>query len=193
MDTLGSAVIAIVSWGLGLITPTLVDRIRRPYRAKDLRVGIFRELHELRHTLAACAFRAKQHLGTLDHEFLEWILPVWNAYDGPSKDPKTITALEAFKALTPTQLSALTIAKKAPPLLAPGAQQWILKIRSRLSYFNEDVRLLMELPPIDVQRTITQDNHARLVATIDEGYAKLASLARAIATDICNPPADAES
>jgi hypothetical protein len=63
-------------------------------------------------------------------------------------------------------------------------QQALLRVRSRLNQFNEDVRFLMQQHQLTFDASLTPQNHQALVQTLDDGYSKLGGLARSLADDI---------
>lgn len=51
-------------------------------------------------------FRLRQHLGTIDHETLDWLLPLYQEYRGADADPKALDGMRAARALSAAHLEA---------------------------------------------------------------------------------------
>jgi hypothetical protein len=204
MERFESVLLILLGSLLGILSPGLIDWIRRAHRRKPIKRAILLELDELRYTLASTAYRLRSHLGTLDHDLLNWLEPIETAYTGPDRHAETVPALRALIAMTPDQLQRLQQTRTGPPsgltlkqsqapflnsqLMAlqdfdPDFQRRLLQIRSQLELLNEEVPYLMrqfeltfgDLAPIN--RPIVQKN-------LTDGYAKMAIRAEDIANRI---------
>lgn len=83
MERFGPLLYLLLGWLLGLLGPTIVDRIKRSYRVADVTKAIVLELEELRYDMALYAYLLCRPTGSLSDEWLDWIEPIIRDYRGP--------------------------------------------------------------------------------------------------------------
>ena len=71
-----------LGWLLGIISPVIVDAIRRRRENALGRTAILSELRELAYKLALAAYGVRMEHGTVDHAFLQWLKPLLEQYAG---------------------------------------------------------------------------------------------------------------
>lgn len=72
-DSVEKLAFLFLGWLLGMLSPIVVDAIRRKRENALGRAAILSELNELAGTLAIAAYGARMRLGTGDRPFLEWL------------------------------------------------------------------------------------------------------------------------
>ncbi|MEK8035026.1 hypothetical protein AACH06_29775 [Ideonella sp. DXS29W] len=97
-DTPEKIAFLFLGWLLGMLSPIVVDAIKRRRENTLGRSAILAELAELADILATAAYGAKMHAGTVDRSFLEWL----KTY---SEQHATIQSLQEFIPRLRTQLS----------------------------------------------------------------------------------------
>src|SRR3989304_3262396 len=98
----------LVGWLMGLLSPLIVDAIRRHRERKEIKQALITELQELQYQLASSIYVITQKLGKGDRKFFEWFLSILERYEGPFKSDLHIKyAKEALK-LTDKQLAAVS-------------------------------------------------------------------------------------
>lgn len=76
----------LLGWLLGLLTPNLAERIRRPYRRRDLVRAVVDEMLSLQRTMALVAHRIRARYANVTDAFLDELLPIVEAYQGPDRN-----------------------------------------------------------------------------------------------------------
>lgn len=72
-DTLEKLAFLFLGWLLGMLSPIVVDAVRRKRENTLGRAAILAELNELAGTLSIAAYGARAKAGTVDRAFLEWL------------------------------------------------------------------------------------------------------------------------
>jgi hypothetical protein len=72
----------LLGWLLGLLTPGIAERIRRPYRRRDLMQAVIDEMLGLQFAMAIVAFLIRSRRAELSDAFLDEIVPIIDAYHG---------------------------------------------------------------------------------------------------------------
>lgn len=203
--TIGTVGAIILGWLLGLLSPAIVDVIRRYYRQREIRSGIIGELAELRFRMAAAVWMFEGRFGTYDRVMLNWLVSVLETYEGATDatrlvenirkqaafDDKTLQAIAAHQKAKPG--AGLNVKKYRVPYLDANIGQLgifeeriraaILEIRAQLELFNEEIdearlnyRMTFEITD--------QDNHAAIVQNVETCYKNLGQMAKQIADRI---------
>ena len=200
-------VILVIGWVLGLVSPLLADRIKKPYRRKELLASIMVELKELRVKMAMVAYLMQTKTGNLDRSFLQWLKNSVADYDGPIEPSPPTDVLDRLAELDDAQLAALvapraanavkkslTFKKGAMPftesrmhelsILPLELQRKLLDVRSHVELYNEDVDLAWS----NIEKTFNPDmmaaNKAAILGNITASYGYLATRAKDIADKI---------
>lgn len=192
----------LFGWLLGLLGPPIVDRIRRSYKREEVKIALLTELYELRFTMAAFVFRVRQHLGTIDHDMLDWLLPLFEEYRGGEADPKALEQLRTAHQLPSSALQAGNINKSALgiglslktyslpllqaqvsnlSILPPTFQQEILDLHSKVDLFNQQCSALITEHGRTFDSSLSPENHAIVRKNLANGYQDLGERARRLA------------
>jgi hypothetical protein len=192
----------VLGWLFGLLAPAIHDRIRRNYRANELKAAILAELHELQYKMASTAYILRdQVVADMPDEWLDWFLSILRNYRGPEPEPpsfmKAVESIRAFPAEVRRQtatprLPGLSLKEFSAPLLTAHLpdvtifpvpfQAAILRIHSKLDGFNQHVRFLQE--QFDKTFSATGSNLEAVKMNLKKGYPDLADMAKKIAQAI---------
>jgi hypothetical protein len=192
-----------LGWLLGLLGGPLAERIRRRYRAEELRRACLGELKELRYTMASLVYLIHSRQGDLNRALLEWIDPIESSYEGPDSSPEEKETWRKIRALKPEELARVADRRSEDlamnvkvfslpflearmsdlPLLSVELQQGIHQVRHHLDLFNQDVAVLQGQFALTFQALPTE-NHARVRKNLTDGYKNLAKRATIIADAI---------
>jgi hypothetical protein len=204
MDPFNELLLILLGSLLGILSPGLIDWIRRAHARKPIRKAIEAELDEMRYTLASLAYRHHSHLGSLDHDFLRWQEFIEAAYQGSDKDSSTLAALRQIINQTPDQLrsaqearssegNSLTLKQYALPFLTsqlavlhdhePEFQRRVLQVHAQLELLNADVPYLMRQHELTFGNLST-GNYAVVQKNIKDGYRTIANRAKLLADRI---------
>jgi len=66
----------LLGWLLGLLTPGIAERIRRPYRRRESIRAVVDEMLSLQHTMAIVAYQMRAMRAEVSDSFLDGVLPV---------------------------------------------------------------------------------------------------------------------
>jgi hypothetical protein len=117
----------VLGWLMGLLSPTITERIRRKYRRRDMMQAVVDEMHGLRFIMVWVANKVRVRNLNVTDEFLDRILPIIEAYHGPDRDEKTIANLKESRQRTEVDRAALH-QKLRNPGLGPSVRQYALPL-----------------------------------------------------------------
>jgi len=194
-----SMVLVIVGWLLGVLSPAMIEIIRRQRDYPLLQQSLRADLAELRLLLALSAIGLKTAQGLLDRELLEWQRDVLSSHRGKSDMAKMLertntmlsysdadlSALAAFEAQNKVatghglkKFSAPTISAMIPTLwqLPRGLQVELLEINQALSHLNEEVEYAQYYFRLTFEN-LASANHAIAKANLTSSYMNIAGMA----------------
>jgi hypothetical protein len=192
----------LLGWLLGLLGPAIVERIRRKHRRRDLISSVVGELTELQFTLAFVAFQLRSKLATVTDEFLDWLMPIVDSYDGPGKNSRLAGMLVEVRAhseaerrqidiLLQGEGRGLTLKKYEVPFLEGQAaelsicpldfQRRVFRVKGQLNQFNQQVSYLQGQFEKTFDPSIVGANRENVERNLVEGYAAIAKIAEMIA------------
>lgn len=201
IDTLRPGFYLLVGWLMGLLSPLIVDAIRRRRERKEIKQAIITELQELQYRLASGVYLTTLKLGKGDREFFKWFLPILERYEGPlNLDVQNKYAKDALK-LTDEQLTAvlehsknedlnkgMTLKKYYAPLLDANIahigsfsvefQNLLLTIHSRLGIINEQIDQYYFYFKETFNENLSTHNRTIITNNIDQCYAILSQQGR---------------
>jgi hypothetical protein len=180
----------LLGWLLGLFTQSIAERIRRPYRRRDLTRAVVDEMLGLQHTMALVAFLVRKRYSNVSDAFLDEILPIVEGYRGPDRDEKLAEALRKSRSLPQEERAAVHDALRKPnvamgmrqyaiPLFAAHLadlaictldfQRSVLKVRYHLDLYNQCVYYTQSLFEKTFNKPSPEDREA-LVTNQEQGY-----------------------
>lgn len=197
-----------LGWFLGILSPLIVDRVRRRYQIDDVKRGILTELKDTRSRLAMSAYQVAVRLGKIDRSLLTWIAPVLQEYQGTEPKEDMLRALEYQLKLTDEQLSALAGQVKFKPggalslktfavpfldanmsllsLFPIDFQNRILEIRAQISLLNQEIDQSTFLFWKTFDSGTTEDNQRVIRDNILSKYHNIEGASRRLADKITN-------
>jgi hypothetical protein len=95
----------LVGWLLGVLTPGIVERIRRPYRSRDLRLAVVDEMLGLQYKMAIIAHQVRMYFAEATNAFI----------DGFCRSSKSIADRTAAKSSSPSSGDLVGIRKRSEP------------------------------------------------------------------------------
>lgn len=196
----------LLGWLLGILSPAIIESIRRHYRVRRLGDALAQELHELQWRMAAMAYLYRQRACQLDDEFLNWLLGIAQAYEGPEPSHSFVEAVPHLLAIPsvkqrsqppPDKRRGFGISTAEAPLLSIHlneialfpieAQRWLLQVRKQIGFINQvrdDSRRLHER----TFDTLSETNRVIVLDALEENYASIAKVAIQIARLVSNAP-----
>lgn len=204
-DSLTSAVLIVLGWLLGVLSPAIVDGIKRQRDAILYRKAIRRDLSDLRARLAAAAYYIEMKVGRVDRSLLEWIQRILRTVPETTDLTASLTLIsgqltlkdeeiEKIYAVTRTNSQGgLSLKKYRAPLLEAhlpsfwvleeSLQTQLLDVNAGLSLFNEEVESAKFYSQLTFS-DITASNHAIAVANFRSSAGNLSKMARALVDKI---------
>ena len=195
----------IAGWLFGLISPNLVDRLRRPYVRRQLADSVLAELDEMRYTMASAAYAAKDHLVETSDEFLDWVIPIITAYEGPRASARLGPTVKHLRSLGQEQrLAALGAAKvsgrslglkeyglpftaaKASDLsvCSLGFQRGVFAVIGQLDQFNQQVRHQVRQEELTFDPQVLESSADAVNDNLVRGSRRLGEIAIVVANSI---------
>ena len=193
----------LIGWLLGLLSPALIETIRKARRVSLLEQALAQELHELQYQMFLKAFIFRQRAAKLDDEFLLWLEEIGSGYKGR----EVITPfLELWRELRKVDISkrgqldpkrGFNLSEAEAPLLlihtneialfSVSSQVWLLGVARHVSLFNQQVSYLHR----QFDRTfdnLSDVSRAAVKQNLEDGYETLAQRAVVIANLIKAAP-----
>jgi len=148
----------LLGWLLGLLTQGIAERIRRPYRRRDLVRAVVDEMLTLQHTMAIVSHRVRARRADVTDAFLDEILPIVEGHKGPDHNEDFAKGLresrklpEADRATVHLAIRKHNVGLRLPqysvPLFVtqiadlticePDFQRSVLHIRAHLDLYNQ--------------------------------------------------------
>jgi len=195
----------IAGWLFGLISPNLVDSIRRPYVRRELAESVLAELDEMRNTMASAAYATKDYLLETSDEFLDWVIPIIKAYEGPRASPRLGPTVEQLRSLSQEQRPAALKTHKIPgrglglkeyglPFTAAkaadlrvcslGFQRGVFAVIGQVDQFNQQVRHLVRQEELTFDPQVVEVNADAIHDNMVRGSRRLGEIAMVVANSI---------
>jgi hypothetical protein len=194
-----SIVLVIVGWLLGVLSPAMIEIIRRQRDYPLLQQALRADLAELRLVLALNAIGLKTARGLLDRKLLEWQRDVLTSHRGKSDMTKMLETTNSMLGYSDADLSALaafeaqkkvaighglkkfaapTVSAMIPTLwqLPRGLQLELLEINQALSHLNEEVEYAQYYFRLTFEN-LPSANHAIAKANLTSSYMNIADMA----------------
>ena len=206
LEQLTAILTILLGWLLGLLTPGIAERIRRPYRRRDLTQAVIDEMLGLQYTMAICSYQIKERNAAITDVFLDEIFPIVEGYKGPDRREEAVQAMKKIRSLSEAQRASAARALQNPnmglslrqysiPLLATQIgdlaicsrqfQRCVLYIRQRLDIFNQ-LALRAEAQFDKTFSNPSPGDRAALIANQEEGYRSAGKQAELIVRAINN-------
>jgi hypothetical protein len=188
-----------VGWLLGILSPSIVESIRRARDVRPMQESLADELHEIRYATACISSIFRSHLGTADQDFRQWLKGVADSYHGVEpienfRKAATYLALldgaeaEAVRAYEAKPDGALNVKElKLPALDARVPSLWMFPKRSQsellrlladVAIYNQDVEHAKDYQKLSFQ--LEGINHHLAIENLKGVYAHLGTVAQRI-------------
>ncbi len=194
----------VLGWLIGIISPGIVERIRREHRRRDLVRSILSELTSLQFLMALVAHVMRGKLATVTDEFLDWLTPIVARYDGPEKPKGLEKRLAESRKISEQQrgvmdlyigsskgrgvalkqysLPFLQSVSNELPIFSLDFQRRVLHVKARLDVFNQHTSFLQA--QFNKTFEVTGSDYDSVIKNLSKGYSQLAEFAEDIANAI---------
>jgi hypothetical protein len=192
----------LFGWLLGLLSPTIIDKISAQYTKKQYFKAVCAELNDLQYRVAIVCFLLGQRYGKIDKEFLLWIQPIIKDYKG--NEPNESVALLINSMLTMEEIEFNNMIKhmRAEPNFGLGLktftasflesniglisklpldlQSKIHEFRNHLNTLNQEIVTATESFKMTFDSSISDDNHKRLTDDLLIKYAHIQGMCQRV-------------
>jgi hypothetical protein len=202
-NLLNGIFLLLVGWLLGMLSPAVIEGIRRRRRLKLLERAIALELHEVQYTMALKAFVIRQRVAKLDDDFLLWLEQIFTVYKGKKTALPFVELMQMLRTVPvnargkPDSKRGLTLTEGDAPLLNihtneialfPVTSQTVLQsITEHLGIYNQQVANLRRLFDKTFDN-LTEINRKNVQRNLEDGYEYLAQRSILIANEIKDVP-----
>ena len=180
----------LLGWLLGLLTAPIAERIRRPYRRRDLMRAVIDEMLGLQNVMAVVAHNIRVRRGEVSDAFLDEIIGIVEGYHGPDRSEGFLQGIRTSRQCSEAQRAAahhamrkpnvgLTLPQYAIPLFVTQIadlaichldfQRSMLHIRYHLDLYNQLVPYTRSLSDKTFNNP-TPDDRKALIANQEQGY-----------------------
>jgi hypothetical protein len=192
----------LVGWGLGLLSPPIVDLIQRRRRRQEIKQGLIIEFEGLRVSLAALTYQLASSRGALTRELIQVVESIFRSDKAFSETTVTAELLRSWLALPDDELERklrklgpipISFKKLSLPytmthlsslsLFSEEFQRLALKVWSRVEILNQE----MEFASFFFQKTfdsVSESAHKTIVGNLDRSYVNLMNLSRPLIDDL---------
>lgn len=190
-------------WLLGLLGPTIVDKIKSEYSRKQFFSALCAEFYDLQFRVAIVSFMLGQKYGNLDKEYLSWILPIIKNHKGNEPNESLATLIDSLLVADEKEFRAYIYhmrAKEGVGLslktfyasflesnigliskLPIDTQTKIHEFRNQLNNLNQEIVKADNYLTMTFDSSITNDNHERISADITRKYIDIQGMCRRVA------------
>ena len=204
-----SLLLVLFGWLLGLLAPAIQERIRKKYRADELRNAISVELNELKVMMALISFLMWDHLAPLTDDQLAWLESAVRSYDGPTVNPKALEAILGQRTLSEQDRREIFIQRQSPgtslypkeytapfltahigdlSILPVPFQAAVLRIKGQIDTLNQHVVFVQKRHDKTFDTSLSDANRLAVLSDLKNGYGQLAEMAKRIADAISSLP-----
>ncbi|KXB05676.1 hypothetical protein AKJ51_04885 [candidate division MSBL1 archaeon SCGC-AAA382A20] len=148
MNKIGYMLLGII---LTLFGRWVYERVRLYFRRKKIIESSLAELTELQYKMAIGAYAIRAYFVEVPDDFMDWLLPILNEYDGPEARPKFVERMAKLRDLDEEQRQDVLSYNKNME-----ADNRVLNLKKYNLHFIEGTSGKMKICPIDFQRYLSQ-------------------------------------
>ena len=202
MNTAEKVLFILLGWLLGMLSPIILDTIRKRQNISEFRAALKTEVHELRYRLACVTYMVQLKYGKVNKKLLTWIKPILDDYKGLNPVNDIRNSIEKQLAMTDEQLKEFAKLGKAAPevglslkkfhlplldsrisfisSLDAALQNQLLEVKTHLNVLNEEVDQARFYYNLTFQSNITDKDHDRAVENLVNCYKQFGERAKII-------------
>ena len=192
----------ILGWLFGLLSPAIVDSIRKRREAKEVKIAIWMELQESQYRLAQTVYFIEMRYGQPNRELVKWIQLTMKEYRGLNSPEDLLNLIESqtsctdeefadiAQAMRATPSRGISLTKHSMPLLDSkiASLAWLnatlrnqlLEIKTRIGFINEETDNARYFSNLTFQPNIDPENYQTAQENLIKCYKKYALQARII-------------
>ena len=201
METWGGI---ILGWLLGMLSPIIVGRVKRKYSKKDIHQGILSELDSVQERMILTADMLGEGHGKYDKEFVQWCIKRLGTIKSPNLDiisnwkSQLLLRNEEFEVLRSELLKKGNSGKSLKriellfydlhisdlSLFSTKFQGHLVGLRTRISFYNDEVKKAENYLLMTFDSSITGVNHQTIKEQLADKYRMLQDLCVQISDQI---------
>ncbi|MFX0090795.1 MAG: hypothetical protein ACFFBD_03445 [Candidatus Hodarchaeota archaeon] len=197
----------LFGWLLGLLSPLIVDLVKKHYKKNEIRAGIIAELDEIRARLIGAAFLLTPRYGTYDRDFINWMLPIIRDYSGTYFSQEVIERFEAISRYDDNQFQAWALTQRreaetrgmnlktySSPYIDSTIhslssfnaefQKRLMEIKSQIKILNEEVETSTYYFRMTFDGSLTDENQRIIRENLSSNYTNICGTYRRLADKI---------
>lgn len=186
-----AALLIILGWLFGLLSPPIVLKIEKRYKRKSLKIVVVNELNNLSFRLAGSYYIIQTHLGNKDKASIAWVRGVFEKHKGDCPEA-LLKLMDTLLELPDGQFEALQDEIKEKENVGLGLktfslpftesilenieifdskfQKDILKVRDEIIILNEEIELAMYYFRLTFDTAAMNTNAKIIKINIKRGY-----------------------
>jgi len=207
MNILTTVLLLLLGWFLGLLTPSITNKIQEEKKAKKIKNGILIETDELKILLATIIYQIESKFNNLNHELINYLLPFYKNYNGVKLYGNILSGLEKFKSMNENELLVLNQQFKKKdlykvlslnkinlpylktkihelPILDEELQRKLLNVLMLIDALNEDIEESKFFYKLTFDSNTSDTNHEIINSLIIEKQLFVAKQSRVILSKI---------
>ncbi len=198
---INEVLILLLGWFLGLLAPSITNKIQEIKKSKQLKESILNEIDEFQITMASLVYQVESNFNKFDHDLINFLLPIYKNYKGVKEIKDTINGLEELVKLSSEELQkienykknsydSLSMKKYDLPYLKSKIhelsifenefQRKAFELLFLLDVFNEEVEESRFFFKLTFDGGISPDNHQIASNELDNKYRSISQRARII-------------
>ena len=185
-----SLILLALGWLAGVLSPALIESIRRHREATHVLAAVKNELNEVAFRLVLASYRVQQHFGTADREYLKWVQGSLVLYQGSEPTENIRKFIEVQLSWSDAQLqqhlaaeagkdeAAMNLPKFTLPYsdarvpgwhhIPPAVRIGLLAVQTDMNLINDAVELSRTYLSLTFQDL--GSNHAPVVKNLQDAY-----------------------
>jgi len=200
-DVVKDATNVVLGWVLGLASAELIHWNRSRKKRRQIKVAISRELRESAHRLVALLYRLESRFGGINREFLEWMQPQVQRYEGPNPTDGLLAGVAGLLKQPDAKIQELAAHLQAttpPPFIPADEPSYTIRSVADLHDFEPDyaVRILDVLAHLRMIEQTRQnadhyhrltftpglgdENHRKAIENVNTSHREIAKRARIV-------------
>ena len=194
----------VLGWFLGIFSPLIVDSARAYWRRRQFLKSLHAELRQLQIRLLFSGYMIAQRFGSLDPDYLVWLRTTMLNYREDELVQKTLPIVDSFidngissevlqrlrakegKGIGVKTYTASYLDSNLAELIdLPERVQFnVHRFRDSLDLLNQEIEFALKIHVMTFDGSISNENHRRLIADIDDRYANLQRMTTTVSKNI---------
>lgn len=188
-----------LGWALGILSPSLIERIGRGNKKKQVRKILVNEMRDLKIRLVMMNFLIKLKVGGFNHDYLEWLKKCMAEYEGNEAIGRLKELLNKPELQIKEKIDqylndlnsnakggALSLRKMGTPILDSNIsvldllnseqQTKIFELKYSLNVINEEIETSNQFKMMTFDSSLTLENHEIVINEINNKNGRICEM-----------------